>query len=82
VGDHSGSADVGVPASQLFDYLSKVTNLPRYFTAMTSAEPAGRRRDRPDDPYAGLACDHLASAATWSHSSGRAASSSAPAPIR
>jgi hypothetical protein len=42
VGDHSGSADVGVPAGQLFDYLSEVSNLPRYFTAMTSAEPAGQ----------------------------------------
>ena len=43
---------------------------------------AGRRRDRPEDYYAGPACDRLASAATWSHSSRRAASSSAPAPIR
>ena len=42
MGDHSGSADVGVPAGQLFDYLSEVSNLPRYFTAMTSAEPAGQ----------------------------------------
>jgi len=42
VGDHSGSADVGAPAGQLFDYLSEVSNLPRYFTAMTSAEPAGQ----------------------------------------
>jgi hypothetical protein len=42
VGDYSGSADVGVPAGQLFDYLSEVSNLPRYFTAMTSAEPAGQ----------------------------------------
>jgi hypothetical protein len=42
VGDHSGSADAGVPAGQLFDYLSEVSNLPRYFTAMTSAEPAGQ----------------------------------------
>ena len=42
MGDHSGSAAVGVPAGQLFDYLSEVSNLPRYFTAMTSAEPAGQ----------------------------------------
>ena len=42
MGDYSGSADVGAPAGQLFDYLSKITNLPRYFTAMTSAEPAGQ----------------------------------------
>jgi hypothetical protein len=37
MGDYSGSADVGAPAGQLFDYLSKITNLPRYFTAMTRA---------------------------------------------
>ena len=42
MGDHSGSADVGAPAGQLFGYLSEVSNLPRYFTAMTSAEPAGQ----------------------------------------
>ena len=42
MGDYSGSADVGAPASQLFDFLSEISNLPRYFTAMTSAEPAGQ----------------------------------------
>ena len=42
MGDHSGSADVGAPAGQLFGYLSDISNLPRYFTAMTSAEPAGQ----------------------------------------
>lgn len=42
MGDHSGSADIGVPAGQLFGYLSDISNLPRYFTAMTSAEPAGQ----------------------------------------
>ena len=42
MGDHSGSADVDAPAGQLFDYLSEISNLPRYFTAMTSAEPAGQ----------------------------------------
>jgi uncharacterized membrane protein len=42
MGDYSGSADVGVPAGQLFGYLSDISNLPRYFTAMTSAEPAGQ----------------------------------------
>ena len=42
MGDYSGTADVGAPAGQLFDYLSEVSNLPRYFTAMTSAEPAGQ----------------------------------------
>jgi hypothetical protein len=28
MGDYSGTADVGAPAGQLFDYLSKITNLP------------------------------------------------------
>lgn len=42
MGDYSGSADVGAPAGQLFDYLSEISNLPRYFTTMTSAEPAGQ----------------------------------------
>ena len=42
MGDYSGTADVGAPAGQLFDYLSEITNLPRYFTAMTSAEPVGQ----------------------------------------
>jgi carbon monoxide dehydrogenase subunit G len=42
MGDYSGTADVGAPAGQLFDFLSEITNLPRYFTAMTSAEPAGQ----------------------------------------
>jgi uncharacterized membrane protein len=42
MGDHSGSAEVRAPAGQLFGYLSEVSNLPRYFTAMTSAEPAGQ----------------------------------------
>ena len=42
MGDYSGTADIATPAGQLFDYLSKITNLPRYFTAMTSAEPAGQ----------------------------------------
>ncbi len=41
MGDYQRSLDVSTPASQLFDYLSDVGNLPRYFTAMTSAEPAG-----------------------------------------
>ncbi len=41
MGDYRRSQDVDAPAMQLFDYLSDVGNLPRYFTAMTSAEPAG-----------------------------------------
>ena len=42
MGDYSGSTEVGAPAGQLFGYLSDIKNLPRYFTAMTSAEPAGQ----------------------------------------
>ena len=41
MGDYQHSQDVSAPASQLFDYLSDIGNLPRYFPAMTSAEPAG-----------------------------------------
>jgi hypothetical protein len=41
MGDHSGSAEVGAPAGQLFDYLGDISYLPRYFAAVTSAEPAG-----------------------------------------
>jgi uncharacterized membrane protein len=40
MGDYQHSVDVSAPAGQLFGYLSDVRNLPRYFTAMTSAEPA------------------------------------------
>lgn len=39
MGDFTGSTTVDVSASALFDYLSSVRNLPRYFTGMTSAEP-------------------------------------------
>jgi uncharacterized membrane protein len=42
MGDYSGSTEVGAPAGRLFGYLSQIGNLPRYFTAMTSAEPAGQ----------------------------------------
>ena len=42
MGDYSGSTEVGAPAGLLFGYLSDIRNLPRYFTAMTSAEPAGQ----------------------------------------
>lgn len=41
MGDYEHSQDVDAPADRLFDYLSDVGNLPRYFTAMISAEPAG-----------------------------------------
>jgi hypothetical protein len=41
MGDYQHSAEVSAPAGQLFGYLSDVRNLPRYFAAMTSAEPAG-----------------------------------------
>jgi uncharacterized membrane protein len=39
--EHERSASVDAPADRLFDYLSDVQNLPRYFDSMTSAEPAG-----------------------------------------
>ena len=41
MGDYQRSIEVSAPAEQLFGYLSDVRNLPRYFSAMTSAEPAG-----------------------------------------
>jgi len=41
MGDYQRSQHVDAPADQLFGYLSEVGNLPRYFAAMTSAEPAG-----------------------------------------
>lgn len=40
MGDYQHSETVNAPAGQLFDYLADVGNLPRYFTSMTSAEPA------------------------------------------
>lgn len=42
MGDYEMSQEVDAPAGRLFGYLSDIGNLPRYFTAMTSAEPAGR----------------------------------------
>lgn len=36
--DFSGTTTVSAPAKDLFDYLSEVGNLPRYFSRMTSAE--------------------------------------------
>ena len=41
MGDHQRSIDVSAPASELFDFLADVGNLPRYFERMVSAEPAG-----------------------------------------
>ncbi|MGI9158101.1 MAG: SRPBCC family protein [Marmoricola sp.] len=40
MGDYQHGKDVDAPADQLFDFLADVKNLPRYFTSMTSAEPA------------------------------------------
>lgn len=37
--DFTGTTTVSVPTSALFDYLSDVGNLPRYFSRMTSARP-------------------------------------------
>ena len=40
MGDYEQSRDVNAPAQTLFDYLADVRNMPRYFSSMTSAEPA------------------------------------------
>lgn len=40
MGNHERSQRVNAPADALFDYLADVRNLPKYFSAMTSAEPA------------------------------------------
>ncbi len=39
MGHFEKSGSVSAPAQQLFDFLSDVRNLPRYFARMTSAEP-------------------------------------------
>lgn len=41
MGDYERSQGVRAPAGRLFGYLSDIRNLPRYFAAMTRAEPAG-----------------------------------------
>ncbi|HXV93586.1 MAG TPA: SRPBCC family protein [Pseudonocardia sp.] len=41
MGDYEQSATVAAEPAELFDYLSDVHNLPDYFAAMRSAEPAG-----------------------------------------
>ena len=38
MGDFTGSTTVDAPPASLFDYLSDVDNLPKYFTRMTSAK--------------------------------------------
>ena len=40
MGDYEQSRNVNAPAHALFDYLADVRNMPRYFSSMTSAEPA------------------------------------------
>lgn len=37
--EFTGTTAVSVPPQALFDYLSEVRNLPRYFAWMTAAEP-------------------------------------------
>ncbi len=37
--DFTGTTTVSVPTNALFDYLSDVSNLPKYFSRMTSARP-------------------------------------------
>ena len=39
MGDYVREQRVNASADALFDYLAEVRNLPRYFSAMTSAEP-------------------------------------------
>jgi hypothetical protein len=39
--DFEHSQDVNAPSAELFDYLAEISNLPKYFAAMISAEPAG-----------------------------------------
>ncbi len=39
MGDFTGTTSVSAPIDALFGYLSDVSNLPRYFARMTSAEP-------------------------------------------
>lgn len=46
MGDFEGTTTVATSAQALFDYLSDVANLPRYFTRMTSAAPAGDEQVR------------------------------------
>src|SRR4051812_23764719 len=45
--DYQRSAKVQASVDALFDYLSDISNLPKYFNRMTSARPAG-----PDEVYA------------------------------
>lgn len=40
MGDYERSTTVSTDPDSLFDYLSDVSNLPGYFAAMKSAEPA------------------------------------------
>ncbi|HEY8371400.1 MAG TPA: SRPBCC family protein [Pseudonocardiaceae bacterium] len=44
MGDFRHVAPVDMPADELFDFLAKPDNLPRYFPAMTEAEPVGGDR--------------------------------------
>ena len=39
--DYQRSAKVKASADALFDYLSDIRNLPKYFSSMTSAKSAG-----------------------------------------
>lgn len=41
MGDYEATTTVSAPAERLFAYLSDVSNLPRYFSAMVSAERTG-----------------------------------------
>lgn len=40
--EYARQHDVAAPAEVLFDYLSTIENLPRYFSGMTSARPGDK----------------------------------------
>lgn len=46
MGDYKRSQDVSAAPGRLFGWLSDIGNLPRYFPAMISAEPAGQETVR------------------------------------
>ena len=43
MGDFTGTTTVDVDTTKVFDYLSEISNLPKYFARMTSARPGDGR---------------------------------------
>lgn len=43
MGDFTGTTTVDVDTAKVFDYLSEISNLPKYFARMTSAQPGDGR---------------------------------------